>query len=135
MFEISLYIFLRCLCLIPRKFQSIFIKGPPNTIDSMWLFFVLFHFSCVFWPFEMLFFIVHEYECFISLHSFFRSLTVLITTKEAFKIFVSVWKFPSQDFTISLLTGSHSWWLNLYMVLCFPLVVVLWRLCRQSKAV
>lgn len=72
MFEISLYVFLRCFCFIPRKFQSIFIKGPPNTIDSMWLFFVLFHFSYVFWPFEMLFFIVHEYEFFISLHSFFQ---------------------------------------------------------------
>lgn len=131
--------FLRCFCFKPRKFQSIFIKDSPNIIDSMWLFFILFHFACVFSPFEMLFCIVHE--CFISLHSFSIKVLkcliflLLIATMKAFKIFVSVWKFPSQNFTVALLTGFHSWWLLLYIVLCFPFVVVLWHLCIDSKAV
>lgn len=140
-FEISLYIFLGCFGFIPRKFQSSFIKDSPNTINSMWLFFVysIFH---IFSPFEMLFCIVREWIWlfhFITLF-FHKSLTMpdfhlLVTTTEAFKIFVSVCKFPSQNFTIALLTVSHSWWLLVYVVLYFPSAVVLWHFCRPSKAV
>lgn len=70
MFEISLYTFSGIFIFIPRKFQNVFIKYSRNTIDSMWLFFVLFHFSYVFSPFEMFSCIVDEYDYFVSLPSF-----------------------------------------------------------------
>ena len=122
MFEVSLCTFLGCFGFIPRKFQSSFIKDSPNTINSMWLFFVLSHFSHIFSPFEMLFCIVHECEWLFHLITLFfnESLKMpdflsLITTEQVFQKFcfgmnISLTEFYNSSFNwlpFQMAIGAH----------------------------